>query len=71
MSKNFNQQQYAENEITLAKAILSTNPDDKLNMERLAYWSLKLGDMETAKKFAGDSPKINGLIADAERGINI
>lgn len=55
--------EYAENEVMLARKVLATDPENQRHRDRLAYWSLKLGDTATAQEF-GTSPKLLGMIQE-------
>lgn len=56
---------YANNEISLAKAYLSMDPNDNDQKDRLAWWSAYLGDIETAKENAV-SEKVKKYIQKCE-----
>jgi hypothetical protein len=62
----FDIEKYRDNEISLSKGLLKDNPDDVTQRNRLAYWSLKKGDIKTAKEY-GTSEKLLGLIAAWEK----
>lgn len=54
-------EKYCQNEIELAKLYLKSNPDDESQKDRLAYWSAKLGDFDTADSYAS-SDKCKALV---------
>jgi hypothetical protein len=61
-SKTFNNKEYYEREVILAKSQLERSPDNPLIQKRLAYAMAYLGDYEGAAKVSSD-PKILNIIS--------
>lgn len=63
--KSKRNREYALREIELAKAFLAVNPENKVQKDRLAWWSACLGDFETAREYAV-SKKVTDFIKECE-----
>lgn len=61
-----NKEEFAKNEIALALENLKINPDNELQRDRVAYWALKLGDIELALEY-GTSTKMRKILEEWRR----
>lgn len=66
---NRKNKEYAQNEINLGLECLKNNPNDQIQKDRVAYWSLVLGDLSLAEKYAS-SEKMDFLINQYKNGNN-
>lgn len=57
----FNREEFAKNEIELAKRSLEVNPNNELQRDRIAFWAIKLNDRELAEEY-GTSLKMQKVL---------
>ena len=57
----FNREQFARNEIELALESLKVNPDNELQRDRVAFWAIKLNNLDLAREY-GTSKKMKKII---------
>lgn len=65
---NFDKKKFGLREIELGKSILEKNPTDTVQRDRVSYWALQLGDIDTAIEY-GTSEKMIGMLR--ERNIQL